>query len=392
MRKTIDTTVAILGAGPSGLMLSQLLHHAGIDSTIIERSSREHVLSRIRAGVLERGTVEAMHEAGCATRLEAERINHNGVILSFDGTRIDIPIKAITGHHVTVYGQTEITRDLLEACEDRGQPIYWNSPDAALGKLSSDHPIVAFTAKDGTPIELHARFIAGCDGFHGVSRRSIPTNEIVEFEREYPFGWMGVLVDEPPIADHVVYANHADGFALASMRSAQRSRYYVQSSPGESVDDWPMPRFWSEFKKRLGPLGESVIEGEPIEASIAPLRSYVTQNMQHGRLFLAGDAAHIVPPTGAKGLNLAIADVRRLARAIAAWNGGDEKPLTQYATQALARVWKIERFSWYLTTLMHQFSEHSSFEKQMQRAEFDYIASSEAAQTMIAENYVGLDF
>lgn len=392
MSTTINTTVLILGAGPSGLMLSQLLHQSGIDSLIIERSSREHVLSRIRAGVLERGTVEAMHEAGCADRLEAERVNHDGVILSFDGATIDIPIKAITGHHVTVYGQTEITRDLLEACEAREQTIYWGSPDATLSDLQSSAPKAVFTGPNGTPLEIQAKLIAGCDGFHGVCRQSIPTADLVEFEREYPFGWMGVLVDKPPVADHVVYANHTNGFALASMRSAQRSRYYVQSAPGETVDDWPMERFWREFKERLGPLGSEVIEGDPIEASIAPLRSYVTQNMQHGRLFLAGDAAHIVPPTGAKGLNLAIADVRRLARAITAYERGDEEPLHQYAPQALSRVWKIERFSWYLTTLMHQFSEHSAFEKQMQRAEFDYIASSEAAQTMIAENYVGLDF
>ena len=390
--KTESADVLIIGAGPAGLLLSQLLHQNDISSIIVERTSKERVLSRIRAGVLERGTVEAMHEADCASRLEAERVDHDGVILSFNGEQFEIPIKSITGHHVTVYGQTEITADLINACEARGQQIYWNCPETRLSDLQSDSPRAALTTPDDAQIEISAKLIAGCDGYLGISRQSIPNTHRKEFQRNYPFGWMGVLVDKPPISHHVIYANHKDGFALASMRSDTRSRYYVQSSPGETTDDWPMSRFWPEFKNRLGQAGDRVITGEPLEVSIAPLRSFVAENMRYERLFLAGDAAHIVPPTGAKGLNLAVADVRRLARAMAAWAKGDETLLHRYADDALARVWKVERFSWYLTTLMHQFPEHSEFEKRMQHAEFEYIVSSDAAQLMIAENYVGLDY
>lgn len=384
--------VLIVGAGPSGLLLSQLCHQSNIKSIIVERSSKERVLSRIRAGVLERGTVEAMHDAGCGTRLNSERIDHDGVILSFDGDQIEIPVKQITGHHVTVYGQTEITRDLIDACEGREQSIYWECQDTALSGLNSHTPSARFTKPDGQPVEVNTQLIAGCDGFHGICRQSIPNDQLTMFERVYPFGWLGVLIDQPPVAHNVVYANHQDGFALASMRSKTRSRYYVQTQADEQLDDWPIDRFWAALEKRLGSLGKGVITGEPLEVSIAPLRSFVAQDMRFGRLFLAGDAAHIVPPTGAKGLNLAIADVRRLAKAITAWKSGDESGLNNYARDALARIWKVERFSWYLTNLMHQFDEHSLFEKKMQRAEFDYIVSSEAAQTMIAENYVGLDF
>ena len=387
----LTTQVAILGAGPSGLLLSQLLHLEGISSVIVERTSRDRVLGRIRAGVLERGTVDAMAEAGCDARLQRERIDHDGLILSFSGDNFEIPVKDITGHYVTVYGQTEITLDLIEACEARGQTIYWDCPDAALHDLQSDAPKVTFTGPDG-PVALAAGFIAGCDGFHGVCRKSIPAEKLREFERTYPFGWLGVLVDEPPIAHNVIYANHQDGFALASMRSDTRSRYYVQSAPGETVEDWPMDRFWEAFKTRLGSLAQNVITGPPLETSIAPLRSYVSEPMRFGRMFLAGDAAHIVPPTGAKGLNLAAADVRRLARALTQQAKGNDAPLEAYSREALARIWKVERFSWYLTTMMHQFPDHSDFEKKMQRAEFDYIASSPAAQATIAENYVGLDF
>lgn len=387
-----EVDVLIIGAGPAGLLLSQLLHYNGVRSIIVERTTKARVLSRIRAGVLERGTVEAMHEARCADRLESERVDHDGVILSFDGDQYEIPIKQLTGHHVTVYGQTEITTDLIAACEQREQLIYWNCPDAQLFDLQSGSPRAVFTQANGEVVEIKAKLIAGCDGYHGVSRQSIPKDHLPEFQREYPFGWLGVLVDKPPIAHNVIYANHADGFALASMRSETRSRYYVQSAPGQTVDDWTIDQFWEAFKKRLGKLGDSVITGEPLEMSIAPLRSFVAGDMRYGNLFLAGDAAHIVPPTGAKGLNLAVADVRRLARAMSAWANGDESLLNCYAEDALARVWKIERFSWYLTTLMHQFPEHSDFEKRMQRAEFDYIVSSEAAQTTIAENYVGLDY
>ncbi|MGB1161492.1 MAG: 4-hydroxybenzoate 3-monooxygenase, partial [Alphaproteobacteria bacterium] len=356
MSRELSTTVAIIGAGPAGLLLSQLLHQSGISSVIVERTSKERVLERIRAGILERGTVEGMEEAGCAERLHAECIPHDGVILSFDGDLCEIPVKDITGHNVIVYGQTEITKDLVEACETRGQTIFWNCPDATLADLESKAPKVQFTDTNGESVVLTAEVIAGCDGFHGVSRQSIPSERRREFERTYPFGWLGILVDEPPVAHNVIYANHQDGFALASMRSETRSRYYVQSAPGETVDDWSTERFWEAFTTRLGELGKQVKTGEPIEKSIAPLRSYVSEPMRFGRLFLGGDSAHIVPPTGAKGLNLAFADVRRLSRAIAQWkNGGSDAALERYSIDALARVWKIERFSWYLTTMMHQF-------------------------------------
>ena len=388
----LSTDVAIIGAGPSGLLLSQLLHNEGIHSIIVERTSRDRVLSRIRAGVLERGTLSAMEEAGCADRLNAEKIEHDGLILMFDGDRFDIPVKDITGHYVNVYGQTEITRDLFEACEARGQQMFWNCPDSVLSNLDSGAPYVAFTDKHSAQFTIVAKFIAGCDGFHGVSRQSIPTNLQRNFEREYPFGWLGVLVDEKPISHNVIYANHADGFALASMRSKTRARYYVQTAPNETVDDWPIEKFWEHFQNRLGTLGQKVAQGTPIEMSVAPLRSFVSEPMSYGRLFLAGDAAHIVPPTGAKGLNLAVADTRRLARALAQQFNGNETPLRNYSSEALSRVWKVERFSWYLTNLMHQFPHHSGFEKKIQRAEFDNIVDSVAAQTVIAENYVGLDF
>ena len=393
MAHQLNTTVAIIGAGPSGLLLSQLLHQSGIDSVIVERTSKARVLERIRAGVLERGTVDGLREAGCAERLQAQHIPHDGVILSFDGDMVEIPVKAITGHSVIVYGQTEITRDLIDACEARGQQIYWECPDASLHDLESDAPKVVIQDFDGIQVEIQAQIVAGCDGFHGISRQSIPAEKLHQFERVYPFGWLGILVDQPPVAHNVIYANHQDGFALASMRSATRSRYYVQSAPNETVDDWSDERFWQAFTSRIGALGAQVKTGPSIEKSIAPLRSYVSEPMRFGRLFMAGDSAHIVPPTGAKGLNLAVADVRRLARAVIAWKTrGDDAALERYSAEALDRVWKIERFSWYLTSMTHQFPEHSGFEKKMQRAEFDYVRSSEAGQRMIAENYVGLDF
>ena len=385
------TDVVIIGAGPSGLLLSQLLYNDGVSSILVERTSRARVLARIRAGVLERGTLDGLAEAGVDSRLLAEKIDHDGVTLAFDGDVLEIPVHQITGHHVVVYGQTEVTRDLVEAAEARGQKIFWDCPDAQLADVTTA-PKVQFKTPDGTSQQIEAQLVAGCDGFHGMCRRAIPEAQARVFEREYPFGWLGLLVDRPPVAQNVVYANHREGFALASMRSHTRSRYYVQSAPGETVEDWPVERFWDAFQTRMGEMGQRVETGPPLEMSIAPLRSFVSEPMSYGRMFLAGDAAHIVPPTGAKGLNLAVADVRRLARAMARWKAGDETGLAAYSQEALARVWKVERFSWYLTKLMHQFPTHSAFEKRMQRAEFDYIASSPAAQTMIAENYVGLEF
>lgn len=391
MTQEITTDVVIIGAGPAGLLLSELLAQEGVSSVIIERTSKAAVLSRIRAGVLERGTLEALEKAGCAERLMKERMDHDFLTLSFDGELCDIPIRALTGHQVMVYGQTEITKDLIDAAERRDQKIFWDCPDASLHDIESAAPKARFGDGANATV-ITGRFIAGCDGFHGISRSSIPAAQQKLFERTYPFGWLGVLVDQPPVSEHVIYANHADGFALASMRSLSRSRYYVQTKPGETLDDWTLDAFWEALRTRLGGLGREIKIGDPLEMSIAPLRSFVSTPMRYGRLFLAGDAAHIVPPTGAKGLNLAVADVYRLSKALIQWKTGDERGLEVYSRDALARVWKVERFSWYLTRLLHQFPEDSPFEKQMQRAEFEYIRSSDAAQMSIAENYVGLDF
>lgn len=383
------TQVAIIGAGPSGLLLGQLLHGAGIDTVVVERQTRAHVESRIRAGVLERGTVAALEEAGVGARLQREGLPHGGFELAFDGDRLRIDVEALTGHAVTVYGQTEVTRDLAAAREAADRRTVWEAADVALHDLDTDRPRVSFTA-DGRETVLECDAVAGCDGFHGVSRRAIPADLLRTFERTYPFGWLGVLADVPPVSHELIYANHARGFALASMRSPTRSRYYVQVDADESPDAWADERFWDELCERLGPVAGDLVRGPAIEKSVAPLRSFVAEPMSWGRLFLAGDAAHIVPPTGAKGLNLAVADVRRLARALTAFFGGDEAPLAAYGPECLARVWKVERFSWSLSMLMHQFPDHSPFEKRMQRAEFDYLAGSQAAQTTVAENYVGL--
>ena len=390
----LNTTVAIIGAGPSGLLLSQLLANAGIESVIIERSSKEHVLGRIRAGVLEWGTVETLKDAGVSERCLAEGLPHDGFDLFFDGERHRVDVAHYTGKQVMVYGQTEVTKDLIEKREAKGQTIFWSTPDAQLHDVDGDSPKVSFTQAGGEAVTLNAEIIAGCDGFRGISRQAIPKAKLREFERIYPFGWLGVLVDKPPLHHELIYANHQEGFALASMRSNTRSRYYVQCDNGDTLDDWTVDQFWSALATRLGPeWGPKVQTGDPLEMSIAPLRSYVAEPMGYGRLFLAGDSAHIVPPTGAKGLNLAVADVRRLARAIESWKlRGSDAGLESYSAETLSRVWKVERFSWYLSTMLHQFPEHSAFEKRMQEAEFSYVKSSEAATQSIAENYVGLPF
>ena len=390
----MKTSVAIIGAGPSGLLLSQLLSNAGIGSVIVERSSKAHVLGRIRAGVMEWGTVEILKDAGVSERCLAEGLPHDGFDLFFNGERHRVDVAHYTGKQVMVYGQTEVTKDLIEKREAQGQKIFWSTPDAQLHDVDGQNPKVTFTDGNGETVTLSAEFIAGCDGFRGISRQAIPQQKLQEFERIYPFGWLGVLVDKPPLHHELIYANHEEGFALASMRSQTRSRYYVQCESGDVVENWTVEQFWNALATRLGPeWGPKVETGDPLEMSIAPLRSYVAEPMQYGRLFLAGDSAHIVPPTGAKGLNLALADVRRLARAIEMSKlHGSDNDLDNYGAEALDRVWKVERFSWYLSTMMHQFPEHSAFEKRMQEAEFKYVKSSEAATRSIAENYVGLPF
>lgn len=387
----MKTQVAIIGAGPAGLLLGHLLRAEGVDCVILERASAEYVLGRIRAGVLERTTTDLMHRLGIGARLNAEGLLEEGFCLA-DGERlIRIDTFALTGKHVTVYGQTEVTRDLMNAAPARGLEIVYDAQDVTLCDIASDAPYVTY-AKDDSTFRIDARFIAGCDGYHGPSRKSIPTSAGREFDRVYPFGWLGILADVPPCHDELIYANHERGFALASMRSKTRSRYYIDVPLTERLEDWPDDRLWDELALRLGPEAAArMTRGPAIEKSIAPLRSYVFEPMRYGSLMLAGDAAHIVPPTGAKGLNLAASDVAYLSDAlIEFFKRGCGDSISAYSAKALARVWKAERFSWALTKLMHRFPDDGPFERRMQVAELDYIAGSIAAQTAIAENYVGM--
>lgn len=388
---THKTQVAIIGAGPAGLLLGHLLRTEGIDCVILERRSQEHVLSRIRAGVLESVTTDLMARIGINARLRREGLPEDGFNLAEGGALIHIDIKALTGKQVIVYGQTEVTRDLMDAAQERGLGILYRAEDVALHDVAGDAPYLTYT-KDGKSQRLDARFIAGCDGYHGPSRRAVPQNKSQAFERTYSFGWLGILADVPPCYHELIYANHDRGFVLASMRSKTRSRYYIDVPLTETTENWPDDRLWDEIALRLGPdVARHITRGAALEKSIAPLRSYVFSPMRYGSLFLAGDAAHIVPPTGAKGLNLAASDVAYLSDALIAWfKKADANAITRYQDKALARVWKAERFSWYLTKLMHRFPEDGTFERQMQIAELKYIALSEAMRTAIAENYVGL--
>lgn len=387
------TRVAIIGAGPSGLLLGELLAGAGIDTVILEHRSADHVLSRIRAGVLERGLVTMLERVGVGERLRREGLVHTGIEMSFGGARHRIDLAGPTGSHVTVYGQTEVTRDLMQARQARGGiTIYEADAVEPLG-FDGDHARVRFV-RDGTTHELACDFIAGCDGFHGICRASVPPSAIREFERVYPFGWLGVLADVPPASPELIYVNSPDGFALCSMRSEVRSRYYVQCSLDERIEAWPDDRFWDELRRRLDPEAAGrVTTGPSIEKSIAPLRSFVAEPMRFGRLFLAGDAAHIVPPTGAKGLNLAASDVHYLSEAlIEHYVERSDAGLRAYSARALARVWKAERFSWWMTAILHRFPDQGAFGERIQRAELDYLAGSAAAQASLAENYVGLPY
>lgn len=394
----MDTQVAIIGSGPAGLLLGQLLTRAGIDNVILERQTKAYVLGRIRAGVLEQGSVELLEEVGCAARLHAEGLVHDGVELAFAGERHRLNFRELVGKTVTVYGQTEVTRDLMAAREADGASTVYQAADVALdGFLDASHdarPTVRWRDADGTTRSLTCAFIAGCDGYHGVSRASIPPERLRTYERIYPFGWLGILVDAPPVSDELIYANHERGFALASMRSATRSRYYVQCSLEEKVENWSDERFFDELRSRLDAEAASRLVTAPsIEKSVAPLRSFVAEPMRFGRLFLAGDAAHIVPPTGAKGLNLAASDVRYLAHAlIDHFSTGRAAALDAYSDKCLRRVWKAERFSWWMTSLLHRFPDTAGFGQKIQEAELDYLVGSRAASTSLAENYVGLPF
>jgi p-hydroxybenzoate 3-monooxygenase len=385
------TQVAIIGAGPAGLLLGALLAKAGIESVILENRSASYVLTRIRAGVLEQGTVKLLEEAGVASRLHAEGMQHSGFALGFANRRLRIDLAGLTGgSHVTVYGQTEVTRDLMQAREAANLITIYEADHVTPQGFDGEKPFVTYT-KDGRSHRIDCDIIAGCDGFHGVSRKSVPEGAIKLFERVYPFGWLGVLADVPPCAHELIYANHARGFALCSMRSPSRSRYYIQVPADENPAHWSDQRFWDELRQRLDPeAAANVITGPSIETSVAPLRSFVAEPLRFGRLFLAGDAAHIVPPTGAKGLNLAASDVFYLSQAITGWTqGGGETALDSYSARALDRIWKTERFSWSMTRLLHRFDD-PPFEQRMQEAEFTYLESSRAAQIGLAENYVGL--
>ena len=386
------TQVCIIGAGPSGLLLSQLLHLNGIECVVLERQTPEYVLGRIRAGLLERITVDMLHAAQCGERLDHEGLVHEGVILAFDGRKLRIDFKALVGTHVTVYGQTELTRDLMDKHRDLGLNVVYQAENVTPTEFGTARPKVSYR-KDGRLVVIDCDFIAGCDGFHGVSRASIPATAIQTFERDYPFGWLGVLSETEPVSDELIYANHDRGFALCSMRSMTRSRYYVQCPLSDKVEDWPDIRFWDELRRRLpDDVAQRLITGPSIEKSIAALRSFVAEPMRFGRLFLVGDAAHIVPPTGAKGLNLAASDVHYLSRALIGhyWTNEDEG-LDHYSQRALARVWKAERFSWWMTNLLHRFDDDDeAFRRKMQAAELAYLEHSPLAQASFAENYVGL--
>lgn len=387
------TQVGIIGAGPSGLLLGQLLHRAGISNVILEQRSGEYVLGRIRAGVIEQGLVDLLDQAGVSARLHAEGLVHEGIELSFGGRRSRIDFRALTGKAVTVYGQTEITRDLMDARAAAGLQTIYEAEEVSPCDVTGDRPQIAFV-KDGVRQEVSCDFIAGCDGFHGVSRRTIPDQVLKTFERVYPFGWLGVLVDRPPVSPELIYANHERGFALCSMRSAGRSRLYVQCRLDDQLEDWPDERFYAELAQRLDPEAAARLEpGPSLEKSIAPLRSFVAEPMRHGRLFLAGDAAHIVPPTGAKGLNLAASDVFYLSEGlIEHYRNGAMAGLDAYSARALRRVWSAERFSWWMTSILHRFPESSGFDQRLQQAELDYLTGSQAAMTALAENYVGLPY
>jgi p-hydroxybenzoate 3-monooxygenase len=390
----MKTQVAIVGAGPSGLLLGQLLHNAGIDTVILERQSPDYVLGRIRAGVLEQGMVELLREAGVAARMDREGLPHDGFQLAFDGRCERIDLKALTGGQgVMVYGQTEVTRDLMEARQASGAPTLYNVSEVQLHELKGERPYLTFQHQ-GQAQRLECDYVAGCDGFHGVSRQSIPAGVLQEFERVYPFGWLGILADTPPVHEELIYANHERGFALCSMRSPTRTRYYVQVGAEEKVEDWSDERFWDELKRRLpAHVAEQLVTGPSIEKSIAPLRSFVVEPMQYGRLFLLGDAAHIVPPTGAKGLNLAASDVSTLYRILLkVYREGRVELLEKYSQICLRRIWKAERFSWWMTSMLHRFPDTDAFSRRMQETELDYFVGSEAGRRTIAENYVGLPY
>jgi p-hydroxybenzoate 3-monooxygenase len=387
----LRTRVAIVGAGPSGLLLGQLLHKAGIDNVVIDRSSTEHVLGRIRAGILEQVCIDLLDEAGVGARMHREGILHDGIELLVAGSRHRIDFKKLVGRSVMVYGQTELTRDLIDARRATGLKTYYEASGVSIHDFDTTRPKVGFT-HEGKSIVLDCDFIAGCDGFHGICRASVPANAKKEYEKVYPFGWLGLLSETPPVSEELIYVNDSRGFALCSQRSRTRSRYYLQVPLTNRAEEWRDEDFWDELKRRLDAEAcDSLITGPSIEKSIAPLRSFVTEPLRFGRLFLAGDAGHIVPPTGAKGLNLAATDVKYLSAALAQYYGEkSDRGIDVYSRRCLGRIWRAERFSWWFTTLMHSFPDDGPIAQRFQRAELEYLVNSEAGLRMIAENYVGL--
>jgi p-hydroxybenzoate 3-monooxygenase len=386
------TQVAIIGAGPAGLLLGQLLHRHGIANVILERQTADYVLGRVRAGIIEQVTMDLLDEAGVGERMHRDGLVHDGVQVCINGERHHLSFKALTGKSVMVYGQTEITKDLMDGRTAVGAPTVYSAHDVALHDIDGDRPRVTYMS-GGKSHEITCDYIAGCDGSHGVSRHSVPADAVTAFERIYPLGWLGILSETPPVSDELIYVRHPRGFALCSMRSPTRSRYYIQCPVNEDIAAWPDQRFWDELKPRLDEKGQAdLVTGPSIEKSIAPLRSFVAEPMRFGRLFLAGDAAHIVPPTGAKGLNLAASDVQYLARALVEhYQENSDAGLDHYSQRALARVWKAERFSWWMTMTLHNIS-NNPFEQRLQLAELDYLFRSKAAATAFAENYVGLPY
>ncbi len=389
----VKTKVAIIGSGPAGLLLGQLLYKAGIEHVIIEQRSADYVSSRIRAGILEQVSVDLLTEAGVDQNLKAHGLPHSGIEILTQGQKHRVDLAALTGgKQVTVYGQTEVTKDLMHAREQAGLSSYYEAQNVQVDDFYTQ-PKVTFEYQN-QPYQIECDFIAGCDGFHGVCRASVPEDKIKTFEKVYPFGWLGVLADVPPVADELIYVQSERGFALCSMRSETRSRYYLQVPLTDHVDNWSDEQFWEELKNRLDPESrEKLVTGPSIEKSIAPLRSFVTEPMRFGKLFLAGDAAHIVPPTGAKGLNLAASDIAYLSSALIQYYvDGSEQGIDEYSEKCLQRVWKAERFSWWMTHLLHRFETESEFDHKIKQAELSYILSSDAGQTTLAENYVGLPY
>jgi len=387
------TQVAIVGGGPAGLLLSQLLHTRGIESIVLERRTRAYVLARIRAGVLEQGLIRLMEEAGCADRLHAEGLRHDGTLISYGDELFRVDFTEHTGTPVVVYGQTEVTRDLYAAREAAGGAMEFEVEDVVIHGADSDAPHLTYSVH-GETRRIDCDFVAGCDGFHGVSRRTIPEDIRREYEKVYPFGWLGILSETPPVNEELIYATSPRGFALCSMRHANLSRYYIQCDLKDRPEDWTDDAFWDELRRRIpAEQAETLVTGPSIEKSIAPLRSFVTEPMRWGRLFLCGDAAHIVPPTGAKGLNLAASDVHYLYHALRAfYETGSSEGIDGYSETALRRVWKAERFSWWFSTATHRFPNHTDFDRKMQVAELEFLRTNPAAQKAMAENYVGLPY